>query len=94
MGSDGYLLGFDVGSSSIKAALLDAGTGEIAGSATSPKEELAIQAPHPGWAEQDPRVWWDNIVSAAAELKAGAPAAFEAVRGIGISYQIDRKSVV
>jgi xylulokinase len=87
MGS-GYLLGFDVGSSSIKGALLDAASGALAATATSPKEELAIQAPHPGWAEQDPEVWWRNVVAAAAELKAKAPAAFGNVRAIGVSYQM------
>ena len=63
MSTDGYLLGFDVGSSSIKAALLEARTGALAGSATCPKTELAIEAKRPGWAEQDPAVWW-NLAAA------------------------------
>jgi xylulokinase len=88
MGHDGYLLGFDVGSSSIKAALLDAGTGTAVGTATCPKLELAIDAIQPGWAEQDPAVWWENVVAAAAELKAASGKAFDAVVGIGISYQM------
>jgi xylulokinase len=88
MGTDGYLLGFDVGSSSIKAALVDATTGAVAGSAISPKKELPIEAKHPGWAEQDPMLWWENIVAAAAELKASASKAFDAVRAIGITYQM------
>jgi xylulokinase len=88
MAADGFLLGFDVGSSSIKAALLDAGSGMLAASATSPKKELAIDAPRPGWAEQDPATWWENIVAAAAELKAAAPKAFEKVLAIGVSYQM------
>ncbi len=85
---DGYLLGIDVGSSSIKAALLDAGTGVVAGAATSPKKELAIEAKRPGWAEQDPSIWWENILAAAAELKASTGKAFDAVLGIGITYQM------
>ena len=76
MAAEGYLLGFDVGSSSIKAALLDAGTGKLAASGDLPKKELAIDAPRPGWAEQDPAVWWENVVAAAAELKATAAKAF------------------
>lgn len=88
MRSDGYLLGFDVGSSSIKATLLDAGTGAVAGAATSPKTELAIKASRPGWAEQDPSIWWENIRAAAAELKASTGRAFDAVLGIGITYQM------
>ena len=55
MASEGYLLGFDMGSSSIKAALIDIATGQAAGEATSPKTELAIASPQPGWAEQEPR---------------------------------------
>jgi xylulokinase len=88
MGSDGYLLGFDLGSSSIKASLIDAETGAAVGSATSPKHELAIDAPQPGWAEQDPAVWWENVTAASAELKAATGGAFDAVKGIGISYQM------
>jgi xylulokinase len=88
MGSDGYLLGFDLGSSSIKASLIDAATGEPVGSASSPKNELAIAAPRPGWAEQDPSVWWEHAAAAAAELKAATGKRFHAVKGIGISYQM------
>ena len=88
MASEGYLLGFDVGSSSIKAALIDCATGRAAGEAVSPKTELAIAAPRPGWAEQDPSTWWDNAVAAAAELKAATGAAFDAVTAIGIAYQM------
>jgi len=88
MAADGYLLGFDVGSSSIKAALIDRATGLAAGEASSPKTELAIAAPRPGWAEQHPSVWWENVVAAAAELKAATGAAFDAVKAIGIAYQM------
>ena len=88
MRPEGYLLGFDVGSSSIKAVLLDGQTGTVAASATSPKTELAIEARRPGWAEQDPALWWENILSAAAELKAAAGKAFDAVAAIGITYQM------
>jgi len=85
---EGYLLGIDVGSSSIKLSLLDAGTGVVAGAATSPKQELAIEAKRPGWAEQEPSTWWENILAAAAELKAATGKAFDAVLGIGITYQM------
>ena len=88
MGSDGYLLGFDLGSSSIKASLIDAATGKPVGSAASPKNELAIDSPRPGWAEQDPAVWWENVTAAAAQLKAATGKSFDAVKGIGISYQM------
>jgi xylulokinase len=88
MAEEGYLLGFDVGSSSIKAALIDCATGVVTGEATSPKTELTINAPRPGWAEQDPEVWWENIAAAAAELKDATGTAFDSVKAIGIAYQM------
>ena len=56
-----HLLGYDVGSSSIKATLLEAATGTVVASAVSPERELPIQAPRPGWAEQDPETWWEHV---------------------------------
>ncbi|MGO9309735.1 MAG: xylulokinase [Spirochaetia bacterium] len=88
MAEEGYLLGFDVGSSSIKAALIDCATGLSAGEATSPQTELAIDAPRTGWAEQNPAVWWENVAAAAAELKAATGTAFDSVKAIGVAYQM------
>lgn len=88
MSGEGYLLGFDIGSSSIKAALIDSATGLSVGEATSPKTELSIAAPRPGWAEQNPMTWWENVVAAANELKATNSKAFESVSAIGIAYQM------
>ena len=59
-----YLLGFDIGSSSVKAALLHAETGETVASATSTKTELPMIALQPGWAEQDPEMWWQEAIKA------------------------------
>jgi hypothetical protein len=55
-----YLLGFDVGSSSVKASLTDVDNGEIVASAFYPDHEAPIIAVKTGWAEQDPQMWWDN----------------------------------
>ena len=55
-----YLLGFDVGSSSVKASLTDVDNGEIVASAFYPDHEAPIMAVKAGWAEQDPQMWWDN----------------------------------
>ena len=84
----GYLLGYDIGSSSIKAALLDPETGKPVASATSPKTELEIHAPKPGWAEQDPGVWWQHVMSATAELAESGKVDLRDVEAIGISYQM------
>ncbi len=83
-----YLLGLDIGSSFVKASLLDAGTGRAAAAASAPASEMAIAAPRPGWAEQDPRDWWRHAVTATREVLARTGAAPASVRGIGISYQM------
>ena len=57
-----YLLGYDIGSSSIKAALVDSVTGKTVARIQYPSTEMNIQAPAPGWAEQDPEVWWKNVL--------------------------------
>ncbi len=82
------LLGYDVGSSSVKATLLDAETGKAIASATMPERELEIIAKRPGWAEQHPQTWWDNVVAATQKIKAQTNFIAGDVRGIGISYQM------
>ncbi|MBA2133036.1 xylulokinase [Capillibacterium thermochitinicola] len=82
-----YLLGYDLGSSSIKASLL-AADGRLVASAVSPQTELAIDAPRPGWAEQHPETWWQHVQAATAMLLAKAEVKPEAIKAIGISYQM------
>lgn len=82
------LLGFDVGSSSVKASLLDAESGKCIASAFQPKQEMTISAARPGWAEQDPADWWKYLKLAFAEAIGQAPVAKDAIKGIGISYQM------
>ena len=53
-----FLLGYDIGSSSVKASLVNAETGKCVSSAFFPKTEAKIIAVNPGWAEQDPESWW------------------------------------
>jgi xylulokinase len=82
------LLGFDIGSSSVKATLLDADTGKSIASEGLPRVEMPIDSPHKDWAEQDPNMWWHYIVEATrvvvkrAEVKSGE------LKAIGISYQM------
>ena len=84
----GYLLGYDVGSSAVKAALVEIESGSPVGAAVSPADELPIQAPRPGWAEQDPGVWWTHVISATRQLAAAHPAALREVKAIGLSCQM------
>jgi xylulokinase len=88
------LLGYDVGSSSIKATLLDAHTGKVIGSATSPERELEIIVKKSGWAEQHPQTWWENVIAATQKIKAKTNFAVGNVRAIGISYQMHGLVVV
>jgi len=82
------LLGYDVGSSSIKAALTDSETGKVLASATSPQKELEIIAEQSGWAEQHPATWWEHVVKATVQIKKDADFNPADVKAIGISYQM------
>ncbi len=84
----GFTLGFDVGSSSIKASLLEVATGKSVASATSPETELDMFAKEVGWAEQHPDTWWEHMCKAVAKLKQSHRDALENLEAIGISYQM------
>jgi len=88
------LLGYDVGSSSIKATLMDAGTGQAVASATSPDKELDIIAAQAGWAEQHPSTWWEHVKLATQKIKTQAQFDPADVKAIGISYQMHGLVVV
>jgi len=64
-----YLLGIDLGSSSVKASLVEITTGKVLSSASSPEVEMTINAPEPGYAEQYPDIWWENLKSACHRIK-------------------------
>jgi xylulokinase len=83
-----YLLGYDIGSSSVKAALLDAQTGQCVASTFYPKQEMAITAHQPGWAEQDPEMWWKNLKEATREVLTSSKVSPSDIKAIGISYQM------
>lgn len=82
------LLGYDVGSSSIKATLMEAETGKVLATAASPEKELEIIAKKIGWAEQNPETWWEHVKTAAQKIKSKAKFAAGDVKAIGISYQM------
>ena len=82
------LLGYDVGSSSIKATLMRADTGKVLAAATSPDKELEIIAKQKDWAEQQPTVWWEHVKAATKKIKAKVKFNTGDVKAIGISYQM------
>lgn len=83
-----YLLGYDIGSSSVKAALVDASTGACVASDFYPKSEAPIKALQPGWAEQNPESWWKYLSEATASVLASSGVAPADIKAIGISYQM------
>lgn len=83
-----YLLGYDIGSSSVKASLVDAQTGKCVSTAFYPKSEAAILAVKPGWAEQEPSSWWENLKLATAAIMLESAADPKDIKAIGISYQM------
>jgi xylulokinase len=83
-----YYLGLDIGSSSIKAALVEISSGKSIGVVQEPKEEMGMFAQKNGWAEQKPEDWWRHICSAISHLKKQYNISRTQIKGIGISYQM------
>ena len=83
-----YLLGFDVGSSSVKASLVEVESGQCAASAFYPQNEAPIKAVRTGWAEQNPGDWWLYLKQALAQVMSLAGASGDDILAIGISYQM------
>ena len=83
-----YLLGYDLGSSSVKASLVNATTGECVSSAFFPKKEMEIKSVKAGWAEQDTETWWTNLKLATEAVLAELGKDPSAIKAIGISYQM------
>ncbi len=83
-----YLLGYDIGSSSVKASLVNAESGKSVASAFYPKTEAEIIAVQPGWAEQKPEMWWANLKLATQDVMDASSIRKEDIAAIGISYQM------
>lgn len=83
-----YFLGLDVGSSSVKASLVDTESGKCAATTFYPETEAPIIAIKSGWAEQNPEMWWTNCKLCINKVKEMANAKAEDIAAIGISYQM------
>jgi xylulokinase len=77
-----YVLGIDVGTTGLKAVVLERERGVVA-QAERPHELLS---PYPGWAEEEPESWWTTVVEAVRELLHSVPAA--CIAGIGVSGMV------
>ena len=83
-----YLLGYDLGSSSVKASLVNAATGECVSTAFFPKKEMEIISLKKGWAEQNPDLWWENLKAATKSVLEESAVNPSDIKAIGISYQM------
>lgn len=83
-----YYLGLDIGSSSIKAALVEVKTGKSIGVLQEPEDEMGMYAEINGWAEQNPNDWWLHVCNAIKKLKNKYQVSSKHIKGIGISYQM------
>lgn len=83
-----YLLGYDIGSSSVKASIIDAQSGRCVASGHFPPTEAPIKSVRPGFAEQRPADWWNYLVEATRSVTGKSGIAPDTVAAIGISYQM------
>ncbi len=88
MAAHNYILGFDIGSSSVKTSLVDVESGAVAGSTFFPKSEAVIISPKMGWAEQDPQTWWESLKQGLAQVMHDSGVKGNDILAIGISYQM------
>ena len=83
-----YLLGYDIGSSSIKAALVKTQSGEVIKVVQYPESELDMISRHSGWAEQHPEIWWNSVCRATKRLLQETGIDSKQITSIGIAYQM------
>ncbi|OXA79113.1 xylulokinase [Flavobacterium aquidurense] len=83
-----YYIGYDIGSSSVKVALVEAATGKKIIVLHEPQNEMEIVSLHADWAEQDPEIWWQHICVATKRAIREANIEASKIQGVGISYQM------
>lgn len=83
-----YLLGYDIGTSSVKASIVDAATGKSVAADYYPKSEAPIKTLQPGWAEQDPESWWKFVKEATKLVLAKSKIDSKDIKAVGFSYQM------
>lgn len=86
--TDNLLIGFDIGSSSVKVSIINSETGDLVSSSFAPEKEMKISSSNIGWAEQHPDDWWNNLVVACNKAVSKIKSSNYIIGGIGISYQM------
>ena len=82
------LLGIDVGTSSVKVSIVDGATQQTVASAQYPETEREIISLQPGWAEQSPERWWNDVKEAVKKAHQKGTYNKNDIGAIGISYQM------
>ncbi|THB79475.1 MAG: carbohydrate kinase [Desulfobacteraceae bacterium] len=82
--TDKLLLSIDCGTQSLRAMIFNT-DGDLL--AIARKDYTPYQSPQPGWAEQDPEVYWESLVQTCRILKEQHPLLFEKIYGIGVTTQ-------
>jgi len=83
-----YTIGYDIGSSSVKAALVEVSSGKVLTRVTAPATEIGMDAPEAGWAEQHPADWYKYVVAATQDILARTQVQSEDIKAVGIGYQM------
>ena len=83
-----YTLGYDLGSSSIKVALVEIASGKSLAVISEPKKEMNMLSVKKGWAEQDPDDWWTHLCNATKQILKETKVPPDEIKGVGISYQM------
>ncbi len=83
-----YFIGYDIGSSSVKASIIEGISGKCIASSFHPKQEMIINSPVAGWAEQNPDDWWTNLKHATHDIINSSGISVVDIKAIGISYQM------
>lgn len=83
-----YTIGYDIGSSSVKAALVEAKSGKVLARVTAPATEMEMDAPEAGWAEQNPEDWYKYVVAATHDILARTQVQSKDIKAVGIGYQM------
>lgn len=89
-----FHIGYDIGSSSVKVAIVKEGSGKKVLSLHEPPNEMGIDAPQRGWAEQDPNLWWRHLCTATKRILSESKIDGKKIKSVGISYQMHGLVVV
>ncbi|MFZ1561946.1 MAG: FGGY family carbohydrate kinase [Saprospiraceae bacterium] len=83
-----YAIGYDIGSSSVKASIVKIDSEHVVAIGKYPESEMHMEAKHPGWAEQDPEMWWESICILTKTLLSENNIDANQILSIGIGYQM------